>query len=212
MNRTASARGRTRAPAWACAALILGGALQVAIWPIFTTVHGPTSFNRDREALGLDPDFWGSMMEGPSGLLFALGLVGSYPHLTGAGGRMARVGFVLTLIGIVVPSVADLVIGALVPPVLAPLVGIGLLLMAVANRGALSRLTLTMLATLGVLQLAVFAWALAVRPDMLDRIDGYRIQGVAANVLYGLAWIVLGASLLAERRATPQPSATPTPP
>lgn len=50
-----------------------GGFLNVVAWPIFTNLHGPTSFNRDDELLGLDSLQWGAVMEGPSGLLGALG-------------------------------------------------------------------------------------------------------------------------------------------
>lgn len=40
------------------------------------------------------------------------------------------------------------------------------------------------------------------RPDLLDRIDGYRIYGLVANVLFGLGWIVLGLSLAAKARSS----------
>jgi len=36
-------------PVWPGLALIAGGVIHVALWPIFTTLHGPTSFNEDRE-------------------------------------------------------------------------------------------------------------------------------------------------------------------
>ena len=39
--------------------------------------------------LGMGTLFWGSMMEGPSGLLIALGLAGSYGRVTAGGGRTA---------------------------------------------------------------------------------------------------------------------------
>ena len=63
----------------------------------------------------------------------------------------------------------------------------------------LSRLALVWL---GVVLIASFLWALLIRPGMIDRIDAYRIYGVVANVLYGVGWILLGASLIAARNRT----------
>ena len=53
-----------------------------------------------------------------------------------------------------------------------------------------------------------------VRPDMLDQIDGYRIYGAVADVLFGLGWILFGASLGTRGRMTeagrPIPAASPS--
>ena len=63
--------------------------------------------------------------------------------------------------------------------------------------------------SLWIVLLYSFLWLLLVRPDMLDQIDGYRIYGVVANVLFGMGWILFGASLIVrgrtgrERRASP---------
>ena len=84
--------------------MIAGGALNIALWPIYTTMHGPGSVDQGGEFLGIGTLFWGSMMEGPSGMLIALGLAGSYGRLTASGRRMARVGYVLTMIGVVIPG------------------------------------------------------------------------------------------------------------
>ncbi|MDQ3500831.1 MAG: hypothetical protein M3488_07660 [Actinomycetota bacterium] len=118
---------------WPSVAMIAGGALNIALWPIYTSVHGPGSVDMGGEVLGMGTLFWGSMMEGPSGLLIALGLAGSYGRLTGRAGRMARVGYVLTMIGVVIPALVNLAILAVVPPLLAPVFGTGLILMAVAK-------------------------------------------------------------------------------
>jgi hypothetical protein len=48
----------------------------------------------------------------------------------------------------------------------------------------------------------VLVWALLVRPDLTDRIDGYRIYGVVANVLFGLGWILFGATPVVRGRTT----------
>jgi len=105
--------------------MIAGGALNIALWPIYTSVHGPGSVDMEGEVLGMGTLFWGSMMEGPSGLLIALGLAGSYRRLTGRAGRMARVGYVLTMIGVVIPAMVNLAILAVIPPLLAPIFGTG---------------------------------------------------------------------------------------
>jgi hypothetical protein len=98
------------------------------------------------------------------------------------------------------------------PPLLAPLIGIGLILMVVDNRArhSLARFSRLILIGLGMTQLFAFAWTLAVRPDVLDRIDGYRIYGVVANVLFGIGWVLLGISFMPRERRVPTTEA-PTP-
>lgn len=188
---------------WPSLAMIAGGIVNIAIWPVFTNLHGPTSFNEQGEFLGAGALFWGSMMEGPSGLLIALGLIGSYGTLTRGGGRIARIGFWLAIVGAIVPAVVNLAIVAVMPPLLTPVFGLGLLLIAVGNRRnrELSILSQRAILGLAVVLLFTFTWSAAVGPDLIDRIDGYRIQGIVANVLFGLGWVVLGASLLVRRTA-----------
>jgi hypothetical protein len=188
---------------WPNLAMIAGGMLMVPMWVRYTTLHGPTTLDEGGHWLGQGPGFWGSMMEGPAGLLIALGLAGSYPLLTGNAGRTARVGFVLAMIGAAIPPVVDLALREVIPPLLAPLFGVGLILIAMANRAnsALTRFSLLVLAGLGGALLSSFLWALLVRPDLTDRIDGYRIYGVVANALFGLGWVVFGASLAWKQRA-----------
>jgi hypothetical protein len=182
--------------------MIVGGALNIALWPIYTTVHGPGSFDRGGEFLGLGTLFWGSMMEGPSGLLIALGLAGSYRRLTAGGGRMARVGYVLTMIGVVIPAVINVAILAVMPPLLAPIFGAGMILIAIASRRSVSltRFSRLTLWGLGIVLLWSFLWMLAVRPHVLEEIDGYRIYGAVANVLFGVGWILFGVSLVTRGR------------
>ena len=205
----ADARAASQTALWPGVAMIVGGALNAGLWPIYTSLHGPTTFDEQGALLGRGTEFWGSMMEGPSGLLVALGLAGSYTPLVARAGRWGRVGFALTMVGIVIPSLIDLAILAVVPPVLAPVSAAGLIMIAVANRttSSLTRLTRFVLIGLGTVLLFAFLWALLVRPDLADRIDGYRIYGVAASVLYGIGWILLGASLIAARGRGREPSA-----
>ena len=182
------------------------------LWPFYTRLHGPTSVDEDGTLLGQGTEFWGGMMEGPSLLLIALGLAGSHAPLTRQGGRKARVGFVLALIALTIPALANLVTLSLWPPILAPVLGIGLILIAAGNR-ALPGLSRAVLVVLALLAAFAFLWTALVRPDVLDRIDGYRIYGLGANVLFGLGWILLGASLVrnVETVDTREPGPAPSP-
>ena len=78
--------------------------------------------------------FWGSMMEGPAGALIALGLAGSYALLAADAHRTARVGLALAIIGALIPALVDMAIVAVMPPLLAPVLGIGVILISVGNR------------------------------------------------------------------------------
>lgn len=159
--------------------------------------------------------FWGSMMEGPSGLLIALGLAGSHRRLTAGAHRLAHVGYVLAMIGVVIPALINVAILAVMPPLLAPVFGAGLIVIALASRrsGSLTRFSQFVLWGLGTVLLWSFLWLLAVRPHVLDQIDGYRLYGAVANVLFGVGWILLGLSLVIRRRtAEPrEPARTVTP-
>jgi hypothetical protein len=193
--------------------MIAGGSLMIVLWPVFTTLHGPTSVYEERSLFGMEGLFWGGMMEGPSSLLMAAGLAGSYDLLTWRETKVARIGFWLAMIGLVLPGVIDLAVLAPIPPILAPLLGVGLLLLAVGNRSnpSLSRFSRRVLAALALLQFFAFLWTALVRPDVLDRIYGYRIYGVGANVLFGIGWIMLGSSLLRRtRQAQKETAAVPS--
>jgi hypothetical protein len=150
------------------------------------------------------------MMEGPSGLLIAAGLAGSAQVLTAGGGTRARVGLRLAVAAAAVPAAADLVLLAVVPPLLGPLLAAGLVLVAL-NRSLARTVRVVLAGLAGALALG-FLWLLLVRPDLLERIGGYRIYGVVANVLYGVGWVVLGALLLRlDRPVAVDESAAPVP-
>lgn len=195
--------------------MIAGGSLNIALWPIYTTMHGPGSVDQEGELLGMGTLFWGSMMEGPSGLLIALGLAGSYRRLTAGGGRMALVGYVLTMTGVLIPALVNVAILAVMPPLLAPVSGVGLILIALANRrsSSLTKFSWLVLWGLGIVLFWSFLWLVSVRPHVLDQIDGYRIYGAVANVLFGVGWILFGASLVARGRTvdTREPAAAAAP-
>lgn len=175
----------------------------VVVWPVYTSLHGPGSVDQNGSLFGEGTEFWGGMMEGPPVLLIAFGLAGSYRLLTGQAGRMARVGFVLSMIALVVPALVNLAILAVIPPLLSPLLAVGLFLLARDNRAnpSLPSSGRIVLVGLAVLQLFAFLWTVFVRPDLMEQIDGYRIYGVGANVLYGAGWILLGTILVTRARA-----------
>ncbi len=176
--------------------LIIGGAVMASLWPLFTSLHGPTSYNEDRHFLGQDPLFWGALMEGLPSLLIAAGLALLSPVLWDGAARSARIGYVLLLVSLVVPGVIDLLILATVPPLLYPIEAAGLILLAWAApvpqgwaRGVLVVMAALLLATM---------WSVFVTQDEWDAVNGYRIHGIVANVLVGLGWVTIGATLLRQ--------------
>jgi hypothetical protein len=195
---------------WAGVALVAGGLMMAAMWSVFTVVHGPTSYNEERAVLGGSMFFWGTLLGGPPNLLVALGLGLLTPWLTEGARRSARLGYWLTLAGLVVPAAIDLSIGAMGPPLFVPVAGAGLVLLALGSReSAWLGFRREVLLGMGVLLLVGFAWALAPL-EASDRVGGYRIYGVLTSFVPGLAWAVLGASLLMPRQLplTPARSAT----
>jgi len=127
-------RPASTSSAWPSLAIIAGGLLMAVLWFRYITLHGPTTFDEEGYWLGRGTEFWGSMMSAPSSLLIALGLSGHYSLLTGHAGRRARIGFVLIMIGLVVPALVELATLAIWPPLLAPLTAIGLLLLLMVRR------------------------------------------------------------------------------
>ena len=181
---------------WPSTAFILGGVLMAVLWPLYITLHGPTSYDQDGRFLGGGPLFWGMMMSAPASILFSVGLVGFYRLLTKDGGWMARIGIVLALIGLVIPAIVDFVMVAIGPPLLMPLTIIGLILVAIANRKnpALPKIAQWTLLVLGILWLLAFPMFL-IPQNVFNQIEGYRIYGFLAHLLFGAGWVVLGISL-----------------
>ena len=185
---------------WASAVLVMGGLLSAALWLVFTTVHGPTSFNEDHAVLGGSMLFWGMLLGGIPNLLIATGLVLLAPRLVPAPGRVARVGYVLLLIGLIVPALIDLSIQALGAPFLLPVAAIGLALLAVGTRRnpRVSRPSRLLLLLIGALLASAFAWAM-LPGTLMDPIGGYRIYGVLAHLGAGICWVLFGVSVLRAR-------------
>jgi hypothetical protein len=179
---------------WPNLVIIMGGLLMAVLWLLFTKLHGPTSFNRDGHWLGGDPLFWGMMMSAPASILISLGLVGHYHLLAGDVNRMARTGFVLTIIGLVIPALVDFATISLGPPLFLPLLAIGLLMLGSARRepANLSQTSQRMLLFLGML-LVIAILSFFISTDVLDQYNGYRIYGILVNFLFGIGWVVFGA-------------------
>ena len=185
---------------WASVLIMAGGLLMAALWLIFTSVHGPTSFNEDRVFLGGSMLFWGMLLGGIPNLLIAAGLLVAGSPLAMATSRLAGVGYVLLLIGLVVPALIDLGIQALGAPFFLPVAAVGLALLAIGNRHnpRVSRPSRLLLLFIGVLLASAFAWAL-LPGSFTDPIGGYRIYGAFAHLAAGIGWMLFGVSVLRAR-------------
>ena len=182
---------------WGVSCIVVGGLLMIILWLILTTSHGATSFNEDRSVLGGSMLLWGMLLGSVPNLLIAGGLVLLSSSLMPTGGRLARAGFVLVLIGLVVSATVDLIIQALGAPFFVPVVGIGLILLAVGIRedqrvGKLSRYLLLFI---GLVLVVAFVWAL-VPSALTDPIGGYRIYGCLAHFAAGMGWVLFGITMI----------------
>lgn len=101
------------------------------------------------------------------------GLVLLASRLVPAPGRVARVGYVLLLIGLIDPALVDLSIQALGAPFLLPVAAIGLALLAVGTR----------------------------RNPRVS--GPSRLYGVLAHLGAGICWVLFGISVLRARAGTP---------
>ncbi len=175
---------------WPWWLVVAGGVIMVAVWPVYISLHGPTSYDRGGRFLGGGTLFWGAMLEGPPHLLIAAGLLALLPGIWVALGRAARIGYLLVLIALVIPGVVDLVIVAIVPPMLYPVEAAGLALLAVAGRRLhpVTRVVFGVMATL----LAATMLQLFLTREQFDAIAGYRIHGLLAHVAGGIGWAVAG--------------------
>ena len=204
-------RAASPPPSWPNLALVAGGLLMIPMWVRYTTLHGPTSVDEGGHWLGQGPGFWGSMMA-PTSLLIVLGLYGHRTLLARREGRLARIGYWLTMIGLGVPAVADLASREVIPPLLMPLTAIGLILLAAAHRHdrSLPTTCLVALLAMGVLLSAAFLMNL-VPLETLDTFQWYRLYGVLSNALFGLGWVVFGARLARRPAAELTPSTATEP-
>jgi hypothetical protein len=189
------------------ALLIAGGVAAVVLWPIFTSVHGPTSYNEDRPFLGRDMLFWGLLLGVIPNVLIAAGSwLGRSVLLRGAG-RAARIGYAFVLLGLIVSATLDIAFGGLGPPLLLPVVAVGALILALAPRTdpRPPRAVRIVIFALGILFFGAFLWAL-VPLETSDSVGGYRIFGFLAHLVGGIGWATLGLLLWRSDEAV-QPEA-----
>jgi len=175
---------------WPWWLVVAGGVIMASLWPVYISLHGPTSFDLGGRFLGRDTLFWGAMMEGPPSLLIAAGLLALLPGAWVALGRAARVGYVLVLVSLVLPGVTDLVIVAIVPPLLYPVEAVGLALLGGAGR-RLHPLTRIVFGVMAVL-LAATMLQLFLSMEQFDALEAYRTHGLMAHVAVGIGWAVAG--------------------
>jgi hypothetical protein len=189
---------------WAGLAFIASGLLMAALWIIYTTVHGPTSYDETQPVLGRSTLFWGMLLSALPNLLAALGLMFLYPLLVQGARRMAKAGYALSLAGLLIPAVIDLIIRALGPPFFVPVLGAGMILLALGSRSnpRLLPQSITLILLIGIFQLIAFALAL-IPLEISDQFGGYRIYGIFAHFLSGLGWAALGWTLHKKKAATP---------
>jgi hypothetical protein len=192
----------TRAVRWASLAFIASGLLMAALWLIYTNVHGPTSYDETHPVLGRSTLFWGMLLSALPNLLAVLGLVFLYPLLAQGARRMAKAGYALSLAGLLIPAVIDLIISALGPPFFVPVLGVGMILLAVGSRDNTRILpqSVSLILIIGIFQLIAFALAL-IPNDVSDQFLGYRIYGTFAHFLSGLGWAAFGWTLRNKKAA-----------
>jgi hypothetical protein len=175
---------------WPWWLVVAGGAIMLSLWPLYISLHGPTSFNLGRRFLGQAPPFWGAMMDGPPSLLIAAGLLALLPGIWVALGVVARIGYALVLVSLVIPGLMDLVLLGIQPPLLYPVEAAGLALLAIGGRRlhSVTRIVFGVMATL----LAVTLLQLLLSQEQFDAIEAYRIHGLLAHVAVGIGWVASG--------------------
>jgi hypothetical protein len=190
---------RSPAARWAGLALCTGGLLMAALWLVFTSLHGPTSFDEHRFALGRDELFWGMLLGVVPNLLIAAALLTLRRRVTAAAAT-ARVGYAMILAGLVVSAALDLVFHALGPPLVLPIIAGGLILLAIGNWRNPLMTSFGRLALLSVGIVLTIAFALVLVPiEVADSIGGYRIFGALGYLVAGIGWALFGAAVSVDR-------------
>jgi hypothetical protein len=194
---------RLSAGRWGRLAISVGGLLMASLWLVYTSVHGPTSFDEVNSVLGRDTLFWGMLLGVVPNVSISAGLLMARPALTTATTAVGRVGYYLIIVGLLAPAATDAALQALGPPFLMPIVGIGLILLAIGSRGnpAMTSFSRATLQSVGVLLMIAFAWALASQ-DVSDSLGGYRIFGAMGYLGAGIGWAVFGVAASLGRTAT----------
>jgi hypothetical protein len=186
--------GASASQRWAPWAVAAGGALMIVLWIVFTASHGPTSVNEGHLIVGRDMHFWGLLLGIVPNALIAAGLVGLREPLLRGSRRVGVVGYALALGGLIASALLDLAFGALGPPLLMPVVGVGLVLLGLGGDDSRERWVRgPMMIAIGALLLVAFVVAL-VPLEISDAVDGYRVFGVVGYLLPGVGWLAIGVA------------------
>lgn len=181
--------------------IIAGGVLMAALWLVFTSVHGPTSFNENRPFLGGDMHFWGMLLGVVPHLLIAAGLASLRPFRDGGASKVAVAGYAIVLIGLLTSATLDFLMQGLAAPIFIPLIALGAILFAIGSGGTvLDARSRAVMLSVGLLLAVAFAVAL-VPLEVSDPIGGYRIYGFVAHFLAGLGWALFGYRTVRRARA-----------
>ena len=165
-----------------------------ALWLVYTWLHGPTTYQEDHQFLGRDVHFWGMLLGVVPNSLIAAGLIAMRDRLA-TPSKLAAAGHALTCGALVVPAVLDFAVQAINAPFFLPVQAVGVALLAAGLRGGPEQSALrTSLALLGGLLAA--GMLVAFLPQAIsDLVGGFRIFGVFAYFLAGLAWSGVGHAL-----------------
>lgn len=202
---TSQGRSTRQIASWA---IVAGGLLMAGLWLVYTSLHGPTSFQEDRVFLGRGVHFWGMLLGVVPNILIATGLIACRGQLRPS--RLAAIGHALTCGALIVPAVLDLVVQAINAPFFLPVQAVGVLTLAggLGRWPASSALRTCLRVLAGLLgggMIVAF-----IPQDFSDSIGGFRMFGVLAYFLAGLAWSTVGYLLshsLAEAKAAdPDPT------
>lgn len=173
---------------WVIAA---GGLLMAALWLVYTWLHGPTTYQEDHQFLGRDVHFWGMLLGVVPNSLISAGLIALRDWLA-TPSKLAAVGHWLMCGALVVPAVLDFAVQAINAPFFLPVQAVGVVLLAAGLRSRPDQSTLrTSLVVLGGL-LGAGMMVAFLPQDFSDSIGGFRIFGVFAYFLAGLAWSGVG--------------------
>lgn len=174
------------------AALIVGGVLAALLFVPFTIAHGPTSYNIEREVLGLDMHGWGFALGTVPPLLIGAGLWRLRPRLAGES-RAASMALAVACVAMFLFAAMNLAFRAVGPPFDLLLLAPSLVVAALTSleRGPVRAL----LAALAFTYCVGLVVAL-VPMSTSDDYAGYRVFGAVAYAGIGLLWAALGTCLL----------------
>ena len=199
-----------RSAAWAQWLLVLAGLAMTGLWLAFTLAHRPTSSNEDHVVLGQGMHTWGFLLGVVPTVLVAVTLIGLRGDLLGHGGRLATVGFWLVVGSQLASAALDTYFRALGPPFFVPVAGVGLVLLAVGLRGHRLAPVRLLLGLAGSLQLVASVLSF-VPGEASDAFHGYRLFGLLAYGIAGLAWVSVGLGLM-DASSTPRRGLVPAGP